>query len=69
MDQKPCDPNDLIEQLRGGDRGVLAAFYDQHRVRLRRMVELRLDPRLRARLDASDVLQEAFFDVDRDLDA
>src|SRR5262245_35791124 len=33
------------------------------------MVELRLDPRLRARLDASDVLQEAFLDVARDLDA
>src|SRR5262245_31011002 len=33
------------------------------------MVELRLDPRLRARLDASDVLQEAFLDVARALDA
>ncbi len=33
------------------------------------MVELRIDARVRARLDASDVLQEAFFDVARDLDA
>ena len=28
-----------------------------------------IDPRVRARLDASDVLQEAFLDVARDLDA
>jgi RNA polymerase sigma-70 factor (ECF subfamily) len=33
------------------------------------MVELRLDPRIGARLDASDVIQDAFLDVDRDLDA
>ena len=33
------------------------------------MVELRIEARLRARLDASDVLQEAFLDVAHDLDA
>ena len=44
-------------------------LFDQYRDRLRRMVELRLDPRLRARFDASDVVQEAFLDVARDLDA
>ena len=33
------------------------------------MVELRIDARLRARIDASDVLQEAFLDVSHDLDA
>ena len=44
-------------------------LFDQYRDRLRRMVELRLDPRLRARPDASDVVQEAFLDVARDLDA
>ena len=69
MDKTPADPNDPIELLRGGDRQGLAALFEQHRERLRRMVELRLDPRLRARLDASDVVQEAFLDVARDLDA
>jgi RNA polymerase sigma-70 factor, ECF subfamily len=47
----------------------LATLFDQHRDRLRRMVELRMDPRLRGRLDASDVVQEAFVDVARDLPA
>jgi RNA polymerase sigma-70 factor (ECF subfamily) len=68
MDKTPQEPTDPIEQLRG-DPGALATLFDQHRDRLRRMVELRLDPRLRARLDASDVVQEAFLDVTRDLDA
>ena len=31
------------------------------------MVELRLDPRLRARLDASDILPKALLDAARDL--
>ncbi len=69
MDKALGDSNDPIEQLRGGNRHALAALFEQHRERLRRMVELRLDPRLRARFDASDVVQEAFLDVARDLDA
>jgi hypothetical protein len=67
--QTPGDLTDPIERLRGGDRRALAALFDRHRDRLRRTVELRLDPRLRARLDASDVVQGAFLDVARDLDA
>src|SRR6516165_8501443 len=69
MDKTPGDPTDPIDRLRGGGRGALAELFDQYRDRLRRMVELRIDARLRARLDASDVLQEAFLDVARDLDA
>jgi RNA polymerase sigma-70 factor (ECF subfamily) len=33
------------------------------------MVELRMDARLRARVDASDVLQDAYLDLARDLDS
>jgi RNA polymerase sigma-70 factor (ECF subfamily) len=69
MDRIPGDSNDGIASLRGGDRQALATLFEQHRQRLRRMVELRLDPRLRARLDASDVVQEAFLDVAGDLEA
>jgi RNA polymerase sigma-70 factor (ECF subfamily) len=68
-ENKSGDLDDPVEKLRGGDRQALAALFDKYRDRLRRMVELRLDPRLRARLDASDVVQEAFLDVARDLDA
>src|SRR6185312_2806781 len=69
MEHASGDATDLIKQLRGGDRQSLAALFDRYRDRLRRMVELRIDARVRARLDASDVLQEAFLDVARDLDA
>jgi RNA polymerase sigma-70 factor, ECF subfamily len=69
MEHVPGDAIDPIEQLRGGDRTALAALFDRYRDRLRRMVELRIDARVRARLDASDVLQEAFLDVAHDLDA
>jgi RNA polymerase sigma-70 factor (ECF subfamily) len=68
-DKTRDDPDDSIGSLRGGDPQALAALFDRYRHRLRRMVELRLDPRLRARLDASDVVQEAFIDIARDLAA
>jgi RNA polymerase sigma-70 factor (ECF subfamily) len=41
---------------------------ERNRDRLRRMVDLRLDWRLRGRLDPSDVIQEAYLDVARRLD-
>jgi RNA polymerase sigma-70 factor (ECF subfamily) len=69
MEKTSGDSTDPLDRLRGGDRGALAALFDQHRDRLRRMVQLRIDARIRSRLDASDVLQEAFLDVARDLDA
>ena len=39
--------------------------FELHRERLKRMIRLLLDRRLQGRLDASDVLQEAFLDVQK----
>lgn len=69
LDRTSVDPNDTIGRLRGGDLGALAELFVEHRDRLRRMVEPRIDSRHQARIDASDVIQEAFLDVARDLDA
>lgn len=41
----------------------------RHRDRLRRMVAVRMDPRVAARIDASDVVQEALMDATRKLPA
>ncbi|MEM9826897.1 MAG: sigma-70 family RNA polymerase sigma factor [Planctomycetota bacterium] len=41
----------------------LAAEFDLHRERLKRLIQFRMDHRLGKRLDASDVLQEAFLDL------
>jgi RNA polymerase sigma-70 factor (ECF subfamily) len=53
----------LLELARAGDRAALDVLFARHRTRLRRMVELRLDRRLQARIDASDVIQEAYVEA------
>src|SRR6516162_9176179 len=55
----------LLESALGGDCGALAELFQRHRGRLEQMVRLRLDRRLQGRLDAADVLQEAYLDVAR----
>ena len=63
MDSDPS--NDLLARARGGDAGALSELFAAHTPRLVRMVELRLDARLRQRLDAADVVQEAWLEVAR----
>lgn len=63
MEHNSADSVDLIERARSGDREALTALLTRHRARLRRMVEMRLDTRLQARVDASDVLQDAYVEV------
>jgi RNA polymerase sigma-70 factor (ECF subfamily) len=53
------DTDWLVEQARSGDAEARKALMESHRSRLRQMVSLRLDPRLAARVDPSDVVQEA----------
>ena len=57
--------DDLLRRARAGDAAALGALFAHYRDRLRQMVRLRLDRRLAGRLDASDVLQEAYLDVAR----
>jgi RNA polymerase sigma-70 factor, ECF subfamily len=60
MDNDSTDTERLIERARAGDRQALNDIFTRYRGRLLRMVEMRLDWRLQARLDASDVIQDAF---------
>jgi RNA polymerase sigma-70 factor, ECF subfamily len=55
------EPVDLLRRS-DADPQVLGQVWDRYRDRLRRLVRLRLDRRLQGRVDASDVLQEAFLD-------
>jgi RNA polymerase sigma-70 factor (ECF subfamily) len=68
MTQAPPDTEELLRRAGGGDRRARGALLQRHRGRLRRMVALRLDPRLAARVDPSDVVQEALAEADRRLD-
>ncbi len=53
----------LWERLERGDQEALAELFSRHRDRLWRMVNFRLDRRLHGRVDADDVLQEAYLDA------
>ncbi len=57
------DVTRLLHQAAQGDRQAWGQLLEQHRERLRRMIAFRLDHRLRGRLDASDVIQEAYLDA------
>jgi RNA polymerase sigma-70 factor (ECF subfamily) len=59
----------LLQQIRAGDRQAVEQLFARHRAYLHRFVELRLDPRLRRRVDASDVVQEACLEALARLDA
>src|SRR4029077_19614139 len=61
------DEDRLLGDAAAGDAEALRSLFELHRERLRRMVALRLDSRLAARVDASDVVQEALADAARKL--
>lgn len=63
------DNSDLIRQrMQSPDSSALADAFALHRSRLRRMVDIRLDDRIRGRVDPSDVLQEAYIDAAQRID-
>ena len=61
------DTDHLLEQVRQGDAAARQELLARHRPRLRRMVALHLDRRLAARIDPSDVVQEALAEADQKL--
>jgi RNA polymerase sigma-70 factor (ECF subfamily) len=58
----------LLDDLRRGDRRALGALLARQRPAMRELVALHLDPRLAARADPSDVVQEAQADMARRID-
>jgi RNA polymerase sigma-70 factor (ECF subfamily) len=58
----------LLDQVRAGDGDALGQLLERYRPDLQAFIDFRLDPRLRARLDPSDIVQEAQFDVVRRMD-
>src|SRR5438093_34489 len=48
----------LLERIKAGDDRAFDALFARHRDSLRAFIDLRLDPRIRARVDPSDVVQE-----------
>jgi RNA polymerase sigma-70 factor, ECF subfamily len=65
---QPSEVVRLVERMKAGDKQAVGELFTRHHHRLRRMVEMRLDQRLQARIDPSDVIQEAYADVAARLD-
>lgn len=69
MTERPEHTSDeTVAWLRREGHAALADLFTKHRERLRRMVDMRLDRRVAGRVDASDVLQEAFVDASNQLE-
>jgi RNA polymerase sigma-70 factor, ECF subfamily len=59
----PSESSELLRRAGQGDTQALGHLLETHRKRLRRMICLRLDPRLQGRIDPSDVIQEAYLEA------
>jgi RNA polymerase sigma-70 factor (ECF subfamily) len=53
----------LLTKIRSGDEDAFERLIGRHRPFLRQVIELRMDARLRARVDPSDVVQEVQLEV------
>src|ERR1700751_3846381 len=60
---------ELLNQVRRGDSSAVDQLLARHREAVRRMIDLRLDPAIAARVDASDLVQEVLPEASRRLDA
>src|SRR5262245_54085405 len=70
MDSNPSDSletHNLLERARQGDGLAFEQLFARYRAYLCRVAELRIDPRLRLRLDPSDVVQDAQLEAFRRL--
>jgi RNA polymerase sigma-70 factor (ECF subfamily) len=63
MANNSTETTELLRLAADGNSQGWGALLTRHKDRLRRMVALRLDQRLQGRLDASDVLQEAYLEA------
>lgn len=58
----------LLSEAASGNRGAFGELFASHQDSLHRFIEVRLDRRLRARLDPSDVVQDTQLQAFRKLD-
>src|SRR5436309_7522716 len=61
------ETQELLDQARRGDADAVERLLTAHREPLRRMIGLRLDPALAARVDASDIVQDVLLEAHRRL--
>jgi RNA polymerase sigma-70 factor (ECF subfamily) len=57
----------LLSRAGRGDQAAIESLLERYQAYLRRLIELRMDPALRNRVDVSDVVQETHLEVSRRL--
>jgi RNA polymerase sigma-70 factor (ECF subfamily) len=67
MTRSSSETNRLLHRATDGGVEAWSVLLTRYKARLRRIVSLRLDPRLKRRLDPSDVLQEVFLVASQNL--
>src|SRR5438552_923127 len=63
MTHQQVDTDELIARAGRGDNAACQQLLVRHRDRLKRMVAIRLDRRVAARIDPSDIVQEALLEA------
>ncbi len=67
MTEDLSEISQLLDRAGDGDQDALTDLFSRYRSRLKRMVRLRMNPKMLGRVDDSDVLQEAFLEVSQHL--
>ena len=65
---KTDETDQLLAQVICGDAQAINELLERYRAKLRRMVDVYIDPRVAVRADASDVVQETFVAAQRSFD-
>jgi RNA polymerase sigma-70 factor (ECF subfamily) len=67
-DDDSAETRRLLAAIQGGERGAFDLLFARHRGYLLDAIRFRIDPQLRGRVDASDIVQEAQLEAFRRLD-
>ena len=59
----------LLAHVRAGESDAVGKLLDRHREAVRRMIDLRMEPVLKRRVDASDLVQDVLIQANRRLDS
>jgi RNA polymerase sigma-70 factor, ECF subfamily len=68
MSESPANSENLLQRAAEGISSAQAELLEQYRDKLRRMIVIRLDRRLAARVDPSDIVQETLHNAHQRLD-
>jgi RNA polymerase sigma-70 factor (ECF subfamily) len=63
MNTRSDDTSGLVRKAVAGDGAAIEELFARHRAQLSRMIAVRLDPRLKGRLDPSDIVQDVLVEA------